>query len=44
MIRYFQARYREAWAEVDKAEALAPGSVDQRFLRDLSARLPRPAK
>ncbi|OIO01985.1 MAG: hypothetical protein AUJ49_06910 [Desulfovibrionaceae bacterium CG1_02_65_16] len=42
MLRYFQARYLDAWREVDKAEALAPGSVDPRFLRDLSARMPRP--
>ena len=44
MIRFFQARYLEAWAEVDKAQALDPESVDQRFLRDLSGRMPRPAK
>jgi len=42
MLRYFQARYLEAWREVAKAEALTPGSVDPRFLRDLSARMPKP--
>lgn len=44
MIRFFQARYLEAWREVDKAQALDPESVDPRFLRDLSARMPRPQK
>jgi tetratricopeptide (TPR) repeat protein len=44
LTRFFQAKYAEAWREVDRAEALRPGSVDPRFVRDLSARMPRPAK
>jgi len=42
IVRFFQGRYAEAWQGVEKAEKLAPGSVDQRFLRDLSAKMPRP--
>jgi len=42
IVRFFQARYAEAWHEVARAEAIAPGSVDPKFQRDLSARMPRP--
>jgi len=42
IVRFFQARYAEAWHEVARSEAIAPGSVDPQFLRDLSARMPRP--
>jgi len=42
MVFFFQGRYAEAWQNVDRAEKLVPGSVDPRFLRDLSAKMPRP--
>jgi tetratricopeptide (TPR) repeat protein len=42
MLRYFQVRYLDAWHQVAKAEALAPHSINPMFLRDLSARMPRP--
>lgn len=44
LVRFFQAKYAEAWREVDRAEAMAPGSVDPRFKRDLAARMPHPAR
>jgi tetratricopeptide (TPR) repeat protein len=44
VVRYLQGRYVEAWKSVDQAEAIVPGSVDPKFLRDLEARMPRPQR
>lgn len=43
-ISYLTGRYVEAWQNVDKAEAIRPGSVDRKFLADLESRMPRPKR
>jgi len=42
IVQYFKGQYAEAWKGVAQAEAIAPGSVDPKFLNDLSAKMPRP--
>ena len=39
---YLLERLGESWANIDRAEALDPSSVDPKLVADLSAKMPRP--
>lgn len=44
MLYLLQADYAASWRSVDRAQELDPRSVHERFLRDLSSKMTRPAK
>jgi len=44
MLCFFEGDYAASWRDVARAEALNPREVDPRFLRDLSAKMPRPRR
>lgn len=39
---YLYGEYAAAWHSVDRAQGIAPGAVQEKFLRDLSTKMPRP--